>query len=76
MTKEQAMHAAMERSPVICNGVRYRRISAIIFRYLGDTDKLSMAHDVPNEAMFLELEDWKANSRSVVNLRAVELDRG
>lgn len=76
MTKEEAIYAAKGRLPVICNGTRYRRISAIIWRYIGDTDLLGMAHNVPDEAMFLEVEDWKANSRTVVNPSAVELDRG
>ena len=75
MTKEQAMYAAMERKPVTCNGIRYRRISAIIFRYLGNTDKLGMEHNVPNEVMFLELEDLRTNSRTVANPSAVELVR-
>ena len=76
MTKEQYMKAGRMRVPVVCNGIRYRRISAIIFRYLGNTDKLGMAHNVPNEVMFLELEDLRTNSRTVANPSAVEMDRG
>ena len=75
MTKEQAMYAAMERKPVICNGIRYRRISAIIFRYIGDTDRIGMAHNVPNEMMLVELEDMRTNSRTIANPSAVELGR-
>lgn len=76
MTRDEAVHAAEGHLPVICNGTRFRRISAIIWRYIGDTDRTGMAHNVPDKAMFLEVEDWKANSRTVVNLSAVELDRG
>ena len=74
MTKQEAMTAAMNRKPVIYNGIRYKRISAVIFRYLGDRDRETMASGLPSEALFLELEDWHANSRTVVDLSAVELD--
>lgn len=76
MTKQEVMYAAKEQKPVICNGTRYRRISAIIFRYIGDTDRTGMAHNVPDEVMFVELEDKQSNSRTIVNPGAVELDRG
>lgn len=76
MTKQEVMYAAKEQKPVICNGTRYRRISAIIFRYIGDTDRIGMAHNVPDEVMFVELEDKHSNSRTIVNPGAVELDRG
>lgn len=75
MNKEQVMYAAKERKPVICNGIKYRRISAIIFRYVGDTDRIGMAHNVPNEMMLVELEDLRTNSRTVANPSAVELAR-
>ena len=75
MTKEEVMYAAKERKPVICNGIRYRRISAIIFRYIGDTDRIGMAHNVPNEMMLVELEDMRTNSRTIANPSAVELGR-
>ncbi len=75
MTKQEAIYAAKGRLPVICNGIHYRRISAIIFRYIGDTDMTGMSHDVPDEAIFLELEDLRTNSRTVVNPGAVELAR-
>lgn len=75
MTKEEAMYAAKERKPVVCNGIRYRRISAIIFRYIGDTDRIGMAHNVPNEMMLVELEDLRTNSRTIANPSAVELGR-
>ena len=74
MTKEQAMYAAKERKPVICNGIRYKRISAVIFRYIGDRDRETMASGMPSEALFVELEDWHTNSRTVVNPGAVEPD--
>lgn len=73
MTKEEVMYAAKERKPVMCNGVKYRRISAIIFRYIGDTDRIGMAHNVPNEMMLVELEDLRTNSRTIANPSAVEL---
>lgn len=76
MTKKEAVYAAKERKPVICNGIRYRRISAIIFRYIGDTDIAGMAHNVPDEMIFLELEDLCTNSRTVANPSEVELYRG
>lgn len=75
MTKEEVMYAAKERKPVVCNGIRYRRISAIIFRYIGDTDRIGMAHNVPNEMMLVELEDLRTNSRTIANPSAVELAR-
>ena len=75
MTKDEVMYAAKERKPVICNGIRYRRISAIIFRYLGDTDRIGMAHNVPSEMMLVELEDMRTNSRTIANPSAVELGR-
>lgn len=75
MTKDEAMYAAKERKPVVCNGIRYRRISAIIFRYIGDTDRIGMAHNVPNEMMLVELEDLHTNSRTIANPSAVELGR-
>lgn len=75
MTKEEVMYAAKERKPVVCNGIRYRRISAIIFRYIGDTDRIGMAHNVPNEMMLVELEDMRTNSRTIANPSAVELGR-
>ena len=75
MTKDEVMYAAKERKPVICNGIRYRRISAIIFRYIGDTDRIGMAHNVPNEMMLVELEDLRTNSRTIANPSAVELAR-
>lgn len=75
MTKEEVMYAAKERKPVMCNGVKYRRISAIIFRYIGDTDRIGMAHNVPNEMMLVELEDLRTNSRTIANPSAVELAR-
>lgn len=75
MTKDEVMYAAKERKPVICNGIRYRRISAIIFRYIGDTDRIGMAHNVPNEMMLVELEDMRTNSRTIANPSAVELGR-
>lgn len=75
MTKEEAMYAAKERKPVMCNGIKYRRISAIIFRYIGDTDRIGMAHNVPNEMMLVELEDLRTNSRTIANPSAVELAR-
>lgn len=75
MTKDEVMYAAKERKPVICNGIRYRRISAIIFRYIGDTDRIGMAHNVPNEMMLVELEDLHTNSRTIANPSAVELGR-
>lgn len=73
MTKEEVMYAAKERKPVTCNGIKYRRISAIIFRYVGDTDRIGMAHNVPNEMMLVELEDLRTNSRTIANPSAVEL---
>lgn len=73
MTKEEVMYAAKERKPVMCNGIKYRRISAIIFRYIGDTDRIGMAHNVPNEMMLVELEDLRTNSRTIANPSAVEL---
>lgn len=75
MTKDEVMYAAKERKPVMCNGIRYRRISAIIFRYLGDTDRIGMAHNVPNEMMLVELEDLHTNSRTIATPSAVELGR-
>lgn len=75
MTKDEVMYAAKERKPVVCNGIRYRRISAIIFRYVGDTDRIGMAHNVPNEMMLVELEDLHTNSRTIANPSAVELGR-
>ena len=75
MTKDEVMYAAKERKPVMCNGIKYRRISAIIFRYIGDTDRLGMAHNVPNEMMLVELEDLHTNSRTIANPSAVELGR-
>ncbi|MBE6710342.1 MAG: hypothetical protein E7579_04385 [Ruminococcaceae bacterium] len=75
MTKDEVMYAAKERKPVVCNGIRYRRISAIIFRYIGDTDRIGMAHNVPNEMMLVELEDLHTNSRTIANPSAVELGR-
>lgn len=75
MTKDEVMYAAKERKPVMCNGIRYRRISAIIFRYIGDTDRIGMAHNVPNEMMLVELEDLHTNSRTIANPSAVELGR-
>lgn len=75
MTKQEAVYAAKGRLPVICNGIRYRRISAIIWRYIGDTDLAGMAHNMPDEAMFLELEDLRTNSRTIANPSAVELGR-
>lgn len=75
MTKDEVMHAAKERKPVMCNGIKYRRISAIIFRYIGDTDRIGMAHNVPNEMMLVELEDLRTNSRTIANPSAVELAR-
>ena len=74
MTKEEAMFAAKERKPVICNGIRYKRISALIFRYLGDRDRETMAIGLPSEVLFVELEDWYARSRTVANPSAVEAD--
>lgn len=76
MTKEEAVYAAKGRLPVICNGTQYRRISAIIIRYIGDTDRIGMAHNVPDEAVFVELEDLHTNSRTIANPSAVEIDRG
>ncbi len=76
MTKDEVMYAAKERKPVMCNGIKYRRISAIIFRYIGDTDRIGMAHNVPNEMMLVELEDLRTNSRTIANPSAVELARG
>ena len=76
MTKQEIMYAAKEQKPVICNGTRYRRISAIIFRYIGDTDRVGMTHNVPDEVIFVELEDKRSNSRTIANPSAVELDRG
>lgn len=75
MTKDEVMYAAKERKPVVCNGIKYRRISAIIFRYIGDTDRIGMAHNVPNEMMLVELEDLRTNSRTIANPSAVELAR-
>lgn len=75
MTKDEVMYAAKERKPVMCNGIKYRRISAIIFRYIGDTDRIGMAHNVPNEIMLVELEDLRTNSRTIANPSAVELAR-
>lgn len=74
MTKEEAMFAAKERKPVICNGIRYKRISALIFRYLGDRDRETMATGLPSEVLFVELEDWHARSRTVANPSEVEAD--
>lgn len=76
MTRQEVMYAAKEQKPVVCNGTHYRRISAVIFRYIGDTDRIGMAHNVPDEVMFVELEDRRSNSRTVVNPSTVELDRG
>ena len=75
MTKDEVMYAAKERKPVVCNGIKYRRISAIIFRYIGDTDRIGMAHNVPNEMMLVELEDLRTNSRTIANPSAIELAR-
>lgn len=75
MTKDEVIYAAKERKPVMCNGIKYRRISAIIFRYIGDTDRIGMAHNVPNEMMLVELEDLRTNSRTIANPSAVELAR-
>jgi len=76
MTRDEAIYAAKQKMPVICNGTRYRRISAVIFRYIGDTDRTGMAHNVSEEILQVELEDWKANSRTVANPGMVEFDRG
>ena len=57
MTRDEAIYAAKQRMPVICNGTRYRRISAVIFRYIGDTDRTGMAHNVPEEMLQVEL--WR-----------------
>lgn len=73
MTKEECVQAAKQRIPVTCNGVRYRRISAVIFRYTDETDRIGMSRNIPPEFVEVELEDLRTNSRTVTNPSAVEL---
>lgn len=73
MTKEECVQAAKLRVPVICNDIKYRRISAVIFRYTDENDRIGMNRNVPKEFVEVELEDLHTNSRTITNPRGVEL---
>lgn len=73
MTKDKIMWAAKLRKPVVCKGIRYSRISAVIFRYMGGSDIMQMSHSVPSDFIQVELEDTRARSRTIANPSQVEL---
>lgn len=61
MTREEYQTAARYRIPVVANGIRYKRISAIIARY---ADALSLERGT-RPAVYIELELMDENERSV-----------
>ena len=70
MTKEECREAARYRSPVIANGIRYKRISAIVARYATD---LQMERGIPQEYLEVELECASGNSVTITSPAAVSL---
>ena len=61
MTNDEAKTALLKRTPVVCNGIEYLCISAIIYRY----DK----HD--NLIISAELKDKNKNSLTYAQIKDV-----
>lgn len=62
MTNEEAKEAMQKQTPVVCDGIEYRRISAIIYRY-DHRGKLYIS---------AELLDKRANSVTIALLKDVQ----
>lgn len=62
MTNEQAKEALQNRTPVVCGGIEYECISAIIYRY----------DDRGRFLVSAELRDKKANSITIALLEQVQ----
>lgn len=60
MTNEEAKNCLSNRSPVVCGGIVYDRISAIIYRVEKNTVVVK-----------LELTDEKANSVTITDIKNV-----
>ena len=61
MTSEEAKVALQNKTPDVCGGIEYKRISAIIYRY-NDKGKFLIS---------AELEDKKAQSVTIVSTKDV-----
>ena len=62
MTNEEAKQALQNRTPVVCGGIEYAYISAIIYRY----------DDRGRFLISAELKDKKANSITIALLEQVK----
>lgn len=66
MTNEEAKEALQNKTPVVCGGIEYKRISAIIYRY-DDKGKFLIS---------AELVDKKAQSVTIARLEDVKKVEG
>lgn len=62
MTNEEAKEALQNKTPVVCGGIEYKRLSAIIYRY-DDKGKFHVS---------AELLDKKAQSLTIARLEDVQ----
>lgn len=63
MTSEEAKAALQNKAPVVCGGIEYKRLSAIIYRYNGKGQFLITA----------ELLDKKEQSVTIAQMKDVKL---
>lgn len=70
MTVDEAKLAARWRIPVVCQGIRYNRISALAIRYSTEYEILRRGY--PPERGEAELEDKNRNSISIAKIKDVE----
>ena len=62
MTNEEAKQAFMQRISVVCNGIKYERISAIIYR-LNESDDVDV---------YAELLDKCGHSVTIVPINTID----
>ena len=63
MTNEEAKEALQNKTPVVCGGIEYKRLSAIIYRY-NDKGKFLVS---------AELQDKHTNSVTIARMEDVQV---
>ena len=66
MTNEEAKEALQNKTPVVCGGIEYKRLSAIIYRYNDKGEFLISA----------ELLDKRGNSVTIAQMKYVREVKG
>lgn len=74
MNREQYMKAARMKVPVVCNDIRYVRISEVILHITGEEERRAIHRNAPNEFILLRLLDRHGNSGTCVPPEKVEID--